>query len=271
MILRCIQILIVLAWLGSTSVLIQRTYFPDEKRYPIVPVSDVLNLFFDQGGSTDLAILQGGKLLGRMNVNPRSRLSNPPKPLQDNRDVREVFFSGFLTEEAKSLQFGQLSWNGSFYLDDALNLVAFKLGGRVPELANGYILVMIDPPELIYEIRQGREVVLSSNVPEKTHDVLSQASEMLGNSQLEPGFLENADEQIGPMIALLKPQIECRHGQFKMFGDRYDGFIVSVQVLGDWKLRLYFSELGELLKVDGISDLLILGEAFVPQDLTASE
>ncbi len=271
MILRCIQILIVLGWIGSTALLIRKTYFPDEKRYPIAPVDDVLGLFIEQGGSTDLAILKDGKLFGRMNVNPRSRLSNPPKPLQNARDIREVFFSGFLTEAAKDLQFGQLSWNGSFYLDDALDLVAFKLGGRVPELANGYFLVMLDPPELVYEVRQGREVVLSSNEPEKTHEILSQASKMLGSSEFDFRTLENADEQIGPMVALLKPQIECRHGQFRMFGDRYNGFIVSVQVLGEWKTRLYFSELGELLKVDGISDLLILGEAFVPQDLTDPE
>ncbi len=271
MFLRVLQLLIVVVWLGSTVLLIRRTYFPDEGRYPAVPVEDVASLFFIHGKPTDLAILRDGRQFGRLNVNPRYRPTHPPVEIEGETEIREIFFSGFLTEEAKDTQLGQLSWNGSIYVNPEVHLLALRIAGRAPQVASGSALIAVDPPRLSYEIRQGREVVLSSTDPAKTRATLEEASQLLGDLPLDFGALENAEQQLGPALALLRPQVDCRHGQFKMFGDRYDGFILTLTFVDEWKLRFYLSELGELLKVDGIPNLVILGEAFVPQDTAADQ
>ncbi len=273
MILRILQIAIVLAWLGSTTVLIQRTYFPDEERYPEADAKEVAELFFEQAKSTDLAILRNGRQIGRMNLNPRSGHSKSPITWDESGAVREIFFSGFLTEKTEpgEISFGQMSWNGSVFLDSDMKLSAVRLGGRVPQLATGQVQLSLYPPNLTYEIRQGREIAFSSNDPEKTRRTLEEFSQLLGEMPIDLGILDQDSEQLGQLLAMVQPTVDCRHGQFRIFEDRYHGFIISLSLLEEWKVRVFLSELGELLKIDGIPDLLILGEAFVPQDIATAE
>ena len=73
--------------------------------------------------------------------------------------------------------------------------------------------------------------------------------------------LDRARETLGKE---LRPAVDCRRGRFRLFEGRYHGSILSLTWGGEARLRFYFSEFGELLKVEGIPDFLILGETFVP-------
>ena len=265
---RAFQILIILFWLTTTMLLVKHAYFPEESRFPTVEREYVADLFFKEPRPSDLSILKDGAPYGRLSITPRPSITKPPVELENAEGLREVFFSGYLHDHTKDEVLGKMSWNGSLYVDRQFGAKAMRIQLRAPNLgASGYAVITLDPPDIRYQLKQGREVFFDSTDPERSEETMNTVKMLAEAQGMEfalPGFGDG--EQLLEVLGTFEPEVDCRHGRFTLIADRYDGYLVTLKFMEDWKLRFYISELGELLKVDGVPGVVILGEAFVPEE-----
>jgi len=266
--LRILQLLIVCLWLTTTFHLVRRSYFPDDARFPEAPVDYVSSLFFKNTDQPDLIVLQGDKRLGQLTITPRRAERVPPTLQSRKEELREIFFVGLLAEEFSKSAYGQVTWNGTLYVDSLFRPEGFRLVVRSPSAGiNAEVMLALDPPDLKYRVKQSSVVLLHSDDMEGTRDMLKEASELQGQTGLDLSVLDQLNkEELHKMISSLEPTVDCRHGQFRIQGDRYEGYIVKLSLMDGVDLRLFISELGELLKLDGIPNVEILGDAFVTHD-----
>ncbi|MEM7013197.1 MAG: hypothetical protein AAF585_17130 [Verrucomicrobiota bacterium] len=267
--IRVFQILIVLFWLTTTALLVKHAYFPEESRFPRVERQYVANLFFKEPRQSDLSIVKDGISWGRLTITPRPSITKPPLELQNPTELREVFFSGYLHDHTKDELLGKMSWNGSLYVDKQFGAKAMRIQLRAPNVgASGYAIITLDPPDVRYQLKQGREVFFDSADPDgnsETANALKALAQTQGQEIGEFPMLGNPEQLVG-MLESFEPKVDCRHGRFTLVDERYDGYLVTLNFMEEWKLRFYISELGELLKVDGIPNIEILGDAFVPEE-----
>ncbi len=267
LILRVAQIVIVVIWLLSTGLLVRRTYFPESGLQPKVDPRHVATLFFGERGATDMALVADERVYGRFSVNPRAIRSNDFVPEQFERGDREVFFHGILFEVPGLPDAGQIFLNGSLYVDGAFAAKGLRLQVRVPaDTLTGQIYALLEPPSLAFELRQAGEVVLDSREPGTTDELMKEMRSMASGMGVELPEMDWAGE-IAPLVAMIQPEVQCRHGRFSILEKWYDGYIVQLRIQGEDGLRLYFSELGELLRVDGLPGVSLVGETFIPQDM----
>lgn len=263
---------IVLLWLTTTTLLVLKNYFPDETRYPKVDREFVADLFFSKGSSSDLAILKDGEVMGRLTITPRPHPTSKVPSELARPELREVFFSGYLLQHTEDLPLGQLSWNGSLYMAGGFEVKGVRTQVRMPNFGVvALATVSLDPPDFDYQLRQGQQVIMDSTDPEKSEETMAQLrllAQMQGQA-LDPSLFSGNGEQLLAALKSFEPKVDCRHGQFKILDDPADGYLVTLSFIEDFKLKFYISELGELLKVEGLPEMTVLGEAFVPEDKLA--
>jgi len=254
---RLLQIFIVMLWLTATVMLVRRTYFPDENRYPPASPKLISDLYFGNAESTDLVLIKEGQPFGRISMTlPRLTASRELIP------VRPASFMGHMEADLESGVRG-LQWTGSIVFDDRLNLRSFRFSPTSLEL-RGDVELSFEPPRLHYKLAMNDEVVLDSRNEALNQENLALMEPLAKSSGLSLGWLgdPNSKETLAT-IASLRPTVSARHGQFQINSNRYEGYVVTYTFLEEAKLRLYFSDQGELLKADGIPNVTLLAETFV--------
>ncbi len=265
MIFRFLQLLIFFLWLGTTFFLVRRAYFPDENYFKPASIDYVSDLFFGRVDKSDLVISQDGKRVSFLSVTPNRPQHLPTKLQAEPGELLEIHCF-LLTDEKLQDQMGQIIVSGSVYVDPLFQPQACSLALRAPHLnLNGELLMVLDPADLSFRIRQAKTTLLSSDDLDSSLDLLKSAS-ALSPQAPDLSLIEGFNlEQVEQLIGSLEIEVDCRHGQFRILGDRYEGYILQFRLFEGVELRLYLSELGELLRIDGIPNIKILGEAFVPQ------
>lgn len=267
MILRILQLLILISWFTTTFYLVRRSYFPDEERYPEAPIDYVSDLFFSRVSQSELLISHDGRPISHLTVTPKSADYVPPILEERREQLREINYIGLVREEVNP-QFGAVDWHGAVYVNPEFEPEALRMTLRSPRMGlNGELLLVLNPPHIRFRLGQGDMTILNSQDPEGTMNLLRSAGAMAPGMEENLAMLEDFDrDQLHQMIATLDPTVMCRHGQFQILGDRYEGYIVKISLFEGAAIRLYLSEMGELLMMDGIPNVEVLGEAFISQD-----
>lgn len=285
MILRILQIVIVLFWLGTTAALIRRTYFADFSRFPSVDPSEVAEKFFAHTSSSDLILLQDGELLGRLFLSPRTQVRS--RNLQQKafaEGSREIAFHCRIAPEEVATQLPEevmlterMEANGSIILDSDLKWSSVRVRVQLPEMrVQGRAVLQQDP--LTYQVEYADQLLLDSRRPELLTERLEEVRGMVDQhpalANLDLSMLESlqggqAMELIHQsLVGQLQPRVDARKGSFRMLAHRYNGYIVRLDwVEGENGLTLFLGENGELLRIEGVPGFEILGELFVPQEL----
>lgn len=246
-------------WLTATVMLVRRTYFPDENRYPPAEPKLISDLYFANSEGTDLVLMKEGKPFGRISMTLPRR-----DPSRDLIPVRVASFVGYLEADMEA-GVRDLQWNGVIVLDDQFNLRSIRFSPTSLQVG-GDIELSFEPPRLHYKLVMNDEVVLDSRNQELNKENLALMEPLAKQSGMSLGWLgdPNSKETLA-MIASLRPVVSARHGQFQINSNRYEGYVVTYTfaMLDDAKLRLYFSDQGELLKADGLPNVTLLAETFV--------
>jgi len=264
---KSFQLLVVLAWLGSTALLVRKNYFPDTGRFPRVENALVSELFFERGQTSDLLLLVPGQgALGRVTVTAR-RFSVRLADAGFGTDTGELFFTGRFDAArlgGPTAMLGDVIWNGSLFLSRELETRGLRLQVRVPQLSlAGQLVTEADREDAAFVLKQNGKTLFDSRDPEGSRTALSLMGRMAGVEVPQP---ENLSD-LGQVLRELEPTILCRHGAFSILGRRYDGYIVHVRWAPEAEVRFLVTELGELLRLEGVPNLDILGESFVPREL----
>lgn len=259
--------------MGSTALLVRKSYFPDLGQAPRVENSRVADLYFEKGQTTELLLVVPKKgAVGRLTVTPR-RYSVRLSEAALQSAAGEIFFTGRFDPSRlpKAAALGEVVWNGSLFLNRDLGSEGLRLQVRLPRLnLTGQIAVEGTPCRLAYQLKQGNLVLADSKNEEKNQELLSQLF-LMGKMA---GVAVPGKETVREWPALLQglaPEIVCRHGQFTILGRRYDGYVVNLRWTADVQANLLITELGEFLRLEGVPGLEVLAESFVPEEMMEPE
>lgn len=263
-----------LVWVGSTALLVHKSYFPDAGRFPRVENSRVADLYFDQGQTTDLLLVMARRgAVGRFTVTPR-RYSVRLTEAALARAVGEIFFTGRFDPTGlpgAAAAAGEVVWNGSIFLNRELGSEGLRLQVRLPQLnLVGQISVGGSPGRVAYQLKQGTVVLADSTNEAKNRELMAQMAFMGKMAGAAVPSME-ALEGWPAMLEGLDPEVVCRHGQFGILGRRYDGYMVKIKWSPELQVNLLVTEMGELLRLEGIPQVDVIAESFVPEDLMEPE
>ncbi|MEO0444944.1 MAG: hypothetical protein AAF191_02590 [Verrucomicrobiota bacterium] len=266
--LRLVQVMIGCAWLLSTGFLIRRSYFPDLGGTTKIPVEDVSKIYFEKGQTAELLFLTDQGAVGRLTVTPRSmskRLRESGLP----SETGELFITGrlnpvFLGEHAALI--GDVIWNGSLFVDPEFRIRGQRLNLRLSELDVSLQLASgSKTEEVAFRVSQKGKTIADSSSMESMEGTLIQVQTMAQLAGISfPDLLAQAKEAEADFDF---PEPTGRLGRFQIQGRRYEGYLLDISFHEEFRLRFILSELGELLRIEGIPSLDLLGEAFVPEEM----
>ena len=279
MILRVLQILVTILWVGMTSALVVRNYWGDERHFPKVDPERVVSRFLEKEYHGDLLIIRDEAFLGRLVVTPREPRTWNVEGHPLSEGAREIYLS--LPNSLNLADEGWLGWiegYASFFLKSDLHLDAIRVQALSPEnRMSGLVQAKLDPFYFRYQARQEGKILLDSLQPELMQEWVQVAHDAGLTAGLDPSILEllnqpNLFTQMAQAFhGQLIPRVQCRKGRFQIFSGRYRGYILYLQWEGNMELRFYMSEAGDLLKVGGVPGVEILAEAFVPIEMLGDE
>ncbi len=260
MLWRLATALILLFWAVMTGLLIQRTYFPKESEHRPVPVKLVLARHAAAHVSGTLKLLQGSQ--GRGNATfmladypmkgPHKGytwqiggLVNDPE-IDDNTRTQPQTgitwnFSGDFTDDERWERMG-LSARSS-RLDTTVN-IGWKVGEDMP----------------VIEVRKAGELIMD------TAQALAQArknpmmSGFGGITSLIPGFSAGS-----PKVSLEHlVRVSASEATMRLGGKPHKAFVINLTLMGLYPAKAWFTEAGELVRVDlpqdfRLVDLMVLG------------
>ena len=225
---RVVSLGVFLFWLVMTGLVIRDAYFPAESRFAAVPPEWVLEKFLTapaiSGGT--LHILRSDEKLGHASFTARRQESEgqPPSFLVVVNGVvkvpvgPQVLEAGFrLTadlekaEQWKSLQ-------ARIHLPEAETEAKINWQGsmKLPEV----------------EVKKGNQVVMDSA---GLAALLPVAGGLAAMPMPAPG---------------VRPLITAREGTLMLAGRARQSYVVTARAMAGWEANLYFTELGELARVD---------------------
>jgi hypothetical protein len=256
---------IVLFWVLMTGQLARVMLFPEESSLAEVPPVFVMDLFLRRGEPSPLVVLQGGRQVGEASVGTKRVEVERREPAGGTEEVTQVNIAGFLEMDHPMIEADSVSGKIRLNLGDDLS---FRGLGILVRQAGSSQSVDIeyrpDPPELIYRILERGKVVEETR-PLEDPAMMLQAQVMLGMwgmSMAGPGGAVGGGE--GEDVATLAAEsMRAYHGQVTVRGQRFHAYVVNVQVTADQRLKLIFSEAGELMRVETGLDYELLSEVFV--------
>jgi len=237
MLWRLISALVVLFWTVMTGLIIRDTYFPDHSRFAEVPVRMVFDLFLSEAASFNntLHLYQGKEKIGHTGFALRK--------LDEGRRA-----------EAKPLY--ALVVNGSVTVAGERGKmdVGFRMNGELIEAEHWQAFdIHITSPD------NEMEAVIAWKVGDELPAIdVKKGGQVIMNTQMAKTLLESPATsgwltQMLPASAL--PQIssmhlQAREGRLDLAGKQRRSYIVTAKLMQGYEAKLYFTELGELARVE---------------------
>lgn len=240
---RTISALGILFWAVMTGLLIRDAYFPEESRFAEVPPKVVLDLFLNHRESaTTLLLYRGEEKLGHSTITVRKQ---PPAPGQTS--IYDLQGSGQVEGKAFGAEGSDLTWRMSSELDEGQEwkTMIFQTGWRPGDgpwdARDGVAATVVwkrDSGSPTFEVRQGGKVIMDT----------AKANSMLKGGSLPLGGLLGSS--LGAAAASNMAQVKAREGAMTLAGKRRKCYILQMQFMGLYEIKMLFTEAGELARID---------------------
>ena len=256
MLIRLVQFAIVIFWLTMTFFLFRVVFFPDETRLTEVPPAHVFERFVYRRESYGLLILDGGKEIGSLVVSPR-RVEG-----KGAEGGAEIILGGVLDLGVFAGREGDppMGHAGRLRIDGEGRLEILRFELRFPH--RGALPVIEAEPKarrLEYKVIDQGKIVLDSEEVNPAPD--STNAEMLLLIQAM-GINVGAAAAGRPVEEYIVANSRARHGNFKIRGQEFSGYLAELPLPTGQTLRLIFTKSGELMKIDGIFNFEMLSDFF---------
>lgn len=238
MLWRLLSAIILLFWAVMTGLVIRDTYFPDYSRFAIVPPRFVFDLFLTQAAATNntLHFYHDREKLGHTTfaIRKKSETEDPPTYALLATGTVQLPGEGEKTTEVNFRMNGELldaeRWqNMDLEIKVAATKteasIAWKVGDKLPEI----------------EVKQGNQVIMNSAMLKTMMALKTPATGQFGwMSQIQAGAANS--NTASPLVA--------REGIMDLAGKQRRCYIISLKVLKLEEVRAYFTEVGELARIE---------------------
>lgn len=233
---RLISAMVVLFWAVMTGLVIRDTYFPDHSRFAEVPVRFVFDLFLSEAAAFNntLHLYQGREKIGHTTF----ALRRMDEATTGQEPVYAIVTNGSVTVPGASekTEFG-FRLNGE--LLGAERWRRFEAQINAPQSETEAMITWKEGDKLPgMEVKKGGQVVMNTAMASAMLD--SPAAAGLITQMLPAGAL--------PQAASMR--LLAREGRLELAAKQRRCYIVTATLMQDYKARLYFTEIGELARVD---------------------
>lgn len=233
---RLISALVVLFWTVMTGLIIRDTYFPDHSRFAEVPVRLVFDLFLSEAAAFNntLHLYQGQEKIGHTGFALR---------MDENRGAEAGPLYALVAHGAVTVAGERGKMDVGFRMNgellEAEHWQSFDIHITSPDNEMEAVIAWKQGAELpVIEVKKGGQVMMNT-----------QMAQTLLESPATSGWLK----QMLPATAL--PQIStmrlhAREGRLDLAGKQRRCYIVTATLMQGYEARLFFTELGELARVE---------------------
>lgn len=247
MLWRFLTAIIVLFWAVMTGLIIRDTYFPDHSRFAQVPVSLVFDLFLAEAAAFNntLQLYHRDEKIGHTSFTIRKISQDEEEPvygLLASGTVRVPTDAGVMNVSVSLT--GELiqaeRWK-SFKLEvhaptaETQAEINWKLGDKLPAV----------------EVRKGGQVVMNTQMAE----AMLQLPGTLGG---KADWLSQILPAGGGLPATSSMQFKAREGLLDLAGKRRRCYVVSLEFMKGYEMKMYFTEIGELARIELPQDYRLL-------------
>lgn len=245
MLYRAFAALIVLFWLGMTTLLIRNELLPASSRLREIPVSHVLKLLFLHEQASSLDIKYEKARVGGLRIHPQVRRED---------DARLVRFAGDIQLSVPGMSRERIEWDGVVEMNRQLELRLVRVGLKIrgPEASRVDLTLDLRAKTGRYQLRTGDRVVEEREYPLEK-----------GTLQTILQLLDVPPEMLLMMQAAGTAQpleFSARQSTLELQGDRLETSLVSIRQNGQTLLEVHVSELGHVLKAT-----TLLGYTFIAE------
>jgi hypothetical protein len=240
MLWRILTVVVVLFWALMTGLLLRDTYFPDASRFAEVPPKYVFDLFLKEAASfhNTLNLYHEKEKIGDANFQVRREADvagQPPvytvmvtgsvQPKSSPHDKRVTWrLSG---ELFNGVRWRSLQVHSNMPLQRLTADIAWKEGDALPNV----------------EVRRGSSVVLDSQMLQAMMALQS------GGGGGDFSWLAQAGKS-GTADQISGMQLRAREGVIDLAGRQRKCYIIQLTFMGSYEIRAFFTEVGELARVD---------------------
>lgn len=241
MIWRAAAAFVVLFWAVMTGLLLRDVYFPDESRFAEVPPKYVFDLFLKQAEVTanTLHLYHRDQKIGHASLS-----------IASGRDEDRRTYQWLLRGVVERLQNGGTRIDTTWEVDGRMNEEGdwqqLDLTAAMPH-QNADLKVRWLEGERFPEVnvtQNGRVVVNSQNIAVLMALGMGGMQGMSGDWAQALAPLAASKQEMPP------PEVTAREGTVSLAGRERKCFLVSVELPGSQKVRMIFSETGELARID---------------------
>jgi len=237
---RIAIIAIIFFWLGMNALLIRRTYFPDNGGQQEVRPSLVLQRFAQHTDYiNNLNLMRGKEKFGHATISAKLWLedtTNTPRGYEINAGGMIL---GKLWEQPQL----HTSWSLTGRIDEAQVWHKLDLRIRTPE-SSVVLMWEKDKPEPKIEVMRGGKVVMD------TAAVMAQAKFMAGMPGLGSIAGMGFDFKSKDLSAETAVTVKATEGLVDLAGQNRRGFQLQFELMKILKATAFFTEAGELARVD---------------------
>lgn len=241
---KLLSTIVVAFWLVTTGLLIQMIYFPEESQFSEVPPSQVINLFLGRGEPEDMDIFSGNRRVGKLRVVPR---------LKDKRSGRiRLLMKGDIDVDIGGVK-GKIDLLSELWMWREGEMDSFSLELGMKELGVTCKFSQDQDDETVhYLVKRVDTVMLDSDSADATLENQLQAQILMRTFGFDMSKIQQQVKSEASDPERLK--MIARRGMINVEGTRLKGYILVVKALGDAEIKFFFSEVGELLKMDSFLD-----------------
>lgn len=238
MLWRILTAFIVLFWAVMTGLIIRDTYFPDHSRFAKVPVRMVFDLFLSEAAAFNntLQLYHGQQKIGQTSFAIRKISEDEQEPLYGLLANGTIRISGVSDPI-------NVTYAMSAELLEAERWRSFKLEIKAPSAqTEAHIAWQMEDelPEL--EVRKAGQVVMNTQMAKAMLN-------MTGTTTDAPPWIAKLLPSVN-LTSATALQFTAREGLLDLAGKRRRCYVVSLALLQGYEMRMFFTELGELARID---------------------
>ncbi len=238
MLWRIFTAIILIFWAVMTGLIIRDSYYPDHSRFAEVPVRMVFDLFLTEAAvfNNTLDIYRDKVKIGHTTFT----IKKLNKDEMESSYAVLVNCSVLIPTEAVSVQ---ANFNLVAELAEAECWRSFKLDFKAPSAQTEAVISWKQGdalPEV--DVKKGGQVVMNTEM----------AKAMIGMKESLSGGSEWLSQMLpaGAMPDVTSFKLKAREGQMDLAGKRRRCYVVELPIMPGNELKMYFSELGELARVE---------------------
>lgn len=245
--LRTIVLLVTAFWLVMTLLLVRTTYFPDGTGFSKVPADMIMRMFMEQGTQLNtLHVYRAETKIGHASVSSRAAEPEPGRPdkVAGSGD-RALLASGVLDKGAMpNLTPSQVAWRMELNLGDLTTIKGSS--GQIRIMDAGLVMdYQWSAGEKLprFTVKHGGVVVAD----EKSGALMM--GQVFGMPGMMPAVPADMQSQLqGDAAQFVK--VNAREGAMNLSGQKRKGYVLELSFMDRWKIKAFFTEVGELAVVD---------------------